>query len=114
MMLFHPTRTGTLNVQPRIAGDMALLHGVAKHLLEAARTDSDAIDWRFIEQDTAGFDAYRVALEKTSWEDLVRQSGVELGQIRALGEVYRQSRATVTSWCLGVTQQEHAVAGLCG
>jgi anaerobic selenocysteine-containing dehydrogenase len=50
MILFHPTRTGTLNIQPRIAGDMALLRGVAKHLLEAAKTDPDAIDWRFIEQ----------------------------------------------------------------
>jgi hypothetical protein len=25
MMLFHPTRIGTLNIQPRIAGDMALI-----------------------------------------------------------------------------------------
>src|SRR5690349_16306954 len=38
MMLFHPTRTGTLNIQPRVAGDMALMRGVAKHLLEAAKT----------------------------------------------------------------------------
>ena len=109
MMSFHPTRTGTLNIQPRVAGDMALMRGVAKHLLEAAKTDPEAIDWRFIEEYTAGFDAYRVTLENTSWEELVRQSGVKLSQIRALGEVYRQSRATVISWCLGVTQQEHAV-----
>jgi molybdopterin-dependent oxidoreductase alpha subunit len=109
MMMFHPTRTGTLNIQPRIAGDMALMRGVAKHLLDAAKTAPDAIDWRFIERYTAGFDAYRATLEKTSWEELVRQSGVALDQIRALGEVYRQSRATVIAWCLGVTQQEHAV-----
>src|SRR6516164_1597141 len=43
MILFHPTRTGTLNIQPRIAGDMALLRGVAKHLVEAAKTDPYAI-----------------------------------------------------------------------
>src|SRR5437660_4061016 len=36
MATFQSTRTSTLNVQPRIAGDMALLRGVAKHLLEAA------------------------------------------------------------------------------
>jgi anaerobic selenocysteine-containing dehydrogenase len=30
-------------------------------------------------------------------------------QIRQLGEVYRQSRSAIISWCLGVTQQEHAV-----
>jgi len=109
MILFHPTRTGTLNIQPRIAGDMALLRGVAKHLVEAAKTDPYAIDWRFIEQYTAGFDAYRITLEKTSWEELVRHSGVELGQIRAFGEAYRQSRSAIVAWCLGITQQEHAV-----
>jgi hypothetical protein len=26
-----------LNIQPRIAGDLALMRGVSKHLLEAAR-----------------------------------------------------------------------------
>jgi anaerobic selenocysteine-containing dehydrogenase len=109
MILFHPTRTGTLNIQPRIAGDMALLRGVAKHLLEAAKTDPEAIDWRFIEQYTAGFDVYRDTLEKTSWEELVRHSGVEPGQIRAFGEVYRQSRSAIIAWCLGITQQAHAV-----
>ena len=109
MMLFHPTRTGTLNIQPRVAGDMALMRGVAKHLLEAAKTDPNAIDWHFIEQYTAGFDAFRVTLEKISWEELVRQSGVELSQIHALGEVYRHSRSAIICWCLGVTQQEHAV-----
>ena len=36
MATFQSTRTSTLNVQPRIAGDMALMRGVAKHLFEAA------------------------------------------------------------------------------
>src|SRR5438477_7381044 len=54
MMFFHPTRIGTLNIQPRIAGDMALMRGVAKHLLETAETDPNAIDWRFIERYAAG------------------------------------------------------------
>lgn len=30
-------------------------------------------------------------------------------QIDTLGEVYRKSRSAIISWCLGVTQQEHAV-----
>src|SRR5216683_4882346 len=109
MMFLHPTRIGTLNIQPRIAGDMALMRGVAKHLLETAETDPNAIDWRFIERYAAGFESYQATLEKTSWEELVRQSGVELAQIHALGEVYRKSGSAIISWCLGVTQQEHAV-----
>jgi len=48
-------------------------------------------------------------LKNTSWEEIELQSGVERAKIRSLGEVYRQARSTVISWCLGVTQHEHAV-----
>jgi molybdopterin-dependent oxidoreductase alpha subunit len=92
MMLFHPTRIGTLNIQPRIAGDMALMRGVAKHLLEASETDPDAIDWRFVERYTEGFDSYQTLLKNTSWGDIKLQSGVERTQIQALGVAVPDSR----------------------
>ena len=50
MATFHATKTGTLNVQPRIGGDMALLRGVAKAVLEAAETDPKALDREFLER----------------------------------------------------------------
>jgi anaerobic selenocysteine-containing dehydrogenase len=107
MATFHATRIGTLNIQPRIAGDLALMRGVSKHLLEAARTDPTAIDRHFIDGYTSGFEAYRALVEAVSWEE--KQSGVLKAQIQALGEVYRKSQSAIISWCLGVTQQEHAV-----
>ena len=39
MATFHTTKTGTMNVQVRIGGDMALIRGVAKAVLEAAEKD---------------------------------------------------------------------------
>jgi molybdopterin-dependent oxidoreductase alpha subunit len=109
MATLRSTPTSTLNIQPRIAGDMALMRGVAKYLLEAARTDPTAIDRGFIERHTVGFDRYRELVEAVSWADLERQSGVPVAQIQELGEVYRRSRSAVIGWCLGVSQQEHAV-----
>ena len=109
MMLFHATKIGTLNIQPRIAGDMALLRGVAKHLFEITKDHPKAIDWKFIERYTAGFDAYAELVKATSWDEIERQSGVALSEVRELGEIYRKSRSAIISWCLGVTQQEHAV-----
>jgi molybdopterin-dependent oxidoreductase alpha subunit len=109
MMLFRATPTSALNLQPRIGGDMALLRGIAKHLLEAARTDPKAIDSLFIEHHTAGFAAYRTACDAVTWNDLEHQSGVPVDQIRAAAEIYRQARSCIVSWCLGITQQEHAV-----
>src|SRR5258707_15791161 len=32
MATFWPTRTSTLNIQPRVAGDMALMRGIGKYL----------------------------------------------------------------------------------
>ena len=108
MATFRSTPTSTLNVQPRIAGDMALLRGVAKHLFESLATDPKAIDHKFIERYTAGFEAYRARVEATSWAEIELQSGMREATIREIGEVYRKSRSAIISWCLGVTQQEHA------
>jgi len=108
MATFQSTRTSTLNIQPRIAGDMALLRGVAKHLFEAERSDPKALDREFIDRYTSGFDAYRDRVEATPWEELERQSGLREAKIRELGEVYRKSRSAIIAWCLGLTQQEHA------
>ncbi len=109
MATFHATKTGTMNVQPRIGGDLALLRGVAKAVLERAATDSHAIDHQFIRNHTAHFDSYRDHVAATPWEHLVEQSAVPERQIRDLADRYLASSRTVISWCLGLTQQEHGV-----
>jgi molybdopterin-dependent oxidoreductase alpha subunit len=109
MATFHRTGTGTMNVQPRIAGDLALLRGVAKATLEAARTDAKAIDREFIERHTHGFEAYERLCADTAWAELERLSGVGEAVMRQLADVYARSKRTIISWCLGITQQEHGV-----
>lgn len=67
MALFKPTRTSTLNLQPRIGGDMALLRGMAKAILEQSTTDPKALDQEFIDRHTAGFEEYRTVCAATPW-----------------------------------------------
>ena len=109
MAAFHATKIGTMNVQPRVGGDLALLRGVAKVVLERAETDPKAIDHEFLQRCTTGFGAYRSLVEETGWAEIVRQSGVEENAIRQLAEVYLGADRTVVAWCLGLTQQEHGV-----
>ncbi|MDV3126769.1 FdhF/YdeP family oxidoreductase [Mycobacterium sp. 21AC1] len=109
MATFHATRTGTMNVQPRIGGDLALLRGVAKAVLERAATEPHAIDDQFIRNHTAHFESYRDHVAATPWEHLVEQSAVPEHQIRDLADRYLAASRTVISWCLGLTQQEHGV-----
>ncbi|MEU5054193.1 MULTISPECIES: FdhF/YdeP family oxidoreductase [unclassified Streptomyces] len=109
MALFKTTKTSTLNLQPRIGGDLALLRGMAKAVLEEAKLDPKALDQEFIDRHTTGFDAYRELCESTSWEELERQSGVSRDDILKAARVYCDADRSIVSWCLGVTQHEHGV-----
>jgi len=109
MATFHTTEIGTMNVQVRIGGDMALLRGVAKAVLEVAVEDPAVLDQEFIERYTHGFDEYRAVCEATPWAELVRDSGVDEPAIRALADTYTKSGRVIIAWCLGLTQHEHGV-----
>ncbi|MFF0484490.1 FdhF/YdeP family oxidoreductase [Streptomyces sp. NPDC004435] len=109
MATFHATKTSTLNLQPRIGGDMAFLRGMAKAVLEQAASDPKALDREFIERHTDGFDAYREVCENTPWEEIELQSGLARDDILKAARVYREADRSIVSWCLGVTQHEHGV-----
>ncbi|MFB7510685.1 FdhF/YdeP family oxidoreductase, partial [Streptomyces broussonetiae] len=105
----HSTRTSTLNLQVRIGGDMALLRGMAKAVLEQARSDPKALDQEFIERHTIGFDDYRKVCEATPWQEIERQSGLDRADILKAARVYRDADRSIVSWCLGLSQHEHGV-----
>ncbi|WP_030257641.1 MULTISPECIES: FdhF/YdeP family oxidoreductase [Streptomyces] len=109
MALNKSTRTGTLNLQPRIGGDMALLRGMAKAVLEQSATDDKALDQLFIDRHTSGFDAYREVCASTPWEEIERQSGLARADVLKAARIYRDADRSIFSWCLGITQHEHGV-----
>jgi molybdopterin-dependent oxidoreductase alpha subunit len=109
MATFHTTRIGTMRIQVRIGGDMALLRGVAKAVLEAAEDDPTLLDREFIEHHTNRFEEYRGLVAATPWSDLVEGSGVAEHEIRDLADSYVASQRVIIAWCLGVTQHEHGV-----
>ncbi len=107
MATFHTTKIGTMNVQVRIGGDMALMRGVAKAVFEAAATDPTVLDGEFLEAYTHGVEEYRALCEATPWNELVRVSGIPEPAIRRLADSYLKSARVIIAWCLGVTQHEH-------
>ncbi|QIZ00528.1 FdhF/YdeP family oxidoreductase [Streptomyces sp. S1D4-11] len=109
MALFKSTRTSTLNLQVRSGGDMALLRGMAKAVIEESASDPKALDREFIDRHTQGFEEYRALCEATPWQELERQSGLTRADILKAAEVYSRSDRTLISWCLGVSQHEHGV-----
>jgi molybdopterin-dependent oxidoreductase alpha subunit len=109
MALLKTTRTSTLNLQPRIGGDMAFLRGMAKAILEQSATDPKALDPEFIDRHTSGFEAYRAVCEATPWEEIESQSGIGRDGILKAARVYTEADRSIFCWCLGLTQHEHGV-----
>ncbi len=109
MVRFRSTSTSTLNIQPRISGDLALLRGMAKAVLEEAETNPLAIDHEFLQSHTSGFEAYKALCEQADWATIVHQANVSEKQIREMAQIYTNAQACIFGWCLGITQHEHGV-----
>ena len=109
MATFRATRIGTMNVQVRIGGDMALLRGVAKAVLEAADDDPERARPEFIERLTTASRSTARSVVATPWSDLVAGSGISEPDIRKLAVSYMKSERVIIAWCLGLTQHEHGV-----
>ncbi|MEL6063660.1 MULTISPECIES: FdhF/YdeP family oxidoreductase [unclassified Methylobacterium] len=102
-------------LQPRAGGDMAAFRGIAKIVFardaEAlAAGQPSLLDRAFLEHHTAGLDAYRAAVEATSWEAILDQSGLTMDQITELADVYLGAQRVIVAWAMGVTQHRHSVA----
>ena len=91
-------------VQPHVGGDLALLQGIAKAVLENGGEDR-----HFIAQHCLGFDDYAAHLQSLSWPDLCAEAGVDEAQIRLLAQRYQDSRHCVFSWGMGITHHTHGV-----
>jgi molybdopterin-dependent oxidoreductase alpha subunit len=102
--LVFGSQIASLYVQPHIGGDIALLMGVAKGLLER-----NQIDRAFIEQATEGFDEFASHVRDTSWDEIERSSGVDRATIEKAVELYASARNAVFAWTMGITHHEHGV-----
>ncbi|MYW02252.1 FdhF/YdeP family oxidoreductase [Streptomyces sp. SID3343] len=109
MALNKATRTSTLNLQPVIGGDLALLRGMAKAVLAQAEHDPGAIDHEFLDRFTHGFEQYRDLCAQTPWADVEAGCGLSRDRIEEAARTYTRSARTIVAWCLGISQHNHGV-----
>ncbi|MBX5493718.1 MAG: FdhF/YdeP family oxidoreductase [Bryobacteraceae bacterium] len=103
----------TLYLPVRINGDVALLKGIMKEMLEEEdRRPGTVLDKEFIEQYTHGFSAFAEDVRRCDWADIVQQSGIERPLIRKAAEVAMRSQRTICCWAMGLTQHRNAVANI--
>lgn len=101
----HGTQLASLYLNPRIGGDLALLWGIAKYLLEW-----DSLDHAFLDVHCDGLKSFRAAAAARDWAGICAHSGLSQADIQAAARVYADSHATIFCWGMGITQHRHAVA----
>ncbi|MSU47656.1 MAG: FdhF/YdeP family oxidoreductase [Opitutus sp.] len=109
-LLGDGARLSDLWLQPRIGGDLALLKGLMKEMIEAEELrPGEVLDQEFIREHTEGVESLESDLRATEWDEIVAASGVGRDAIRAAAEIAIRSRATICCWAMGLTQQPNAV-----
>ena len=96
--LLFGTEIASTYVQPHIGGDLALLTGIAREVIER-----NAHDQVFINKHTEGFDEYKRCVMESSWDEIVSSSGVDRQTIRYIADQYCSARNVVIGWCMGIT-----------
>ena len=102
--LLFGSRIASLYVQPHIGGDVALLSGVAKQVIERGGHDA-----AFAEQHTEGFAEFRRHLESLSWSSIEAAAGVPRDTINRIAAMYVDARRAVFGWTMGITHHLHGV-----
>lgn len=100
--LLFGSSIATTYVQPHIGGDLALMTGIAKEVLEQGGHDSD-----FIAKHTENFEAFQEQVKNTSWDDIIKQSGVDRQTIQDIAQQYIAAENVVIGWCMGITHHLH-------
>ena len=107
------TQLSDLFLQVRVNGDVPLLKGIMKEVLEEEeRRPGEVLDREFIEEKTHGFADFARALVEVGWDELVEQSGVAREEMREAARIYVQSSRTIVCWAMGLTQHKNAVANI--
>lgn len=99
------TPISSLFLPVKIAGDLALIKGLLKILIE-----QKCYDQAFIDQYTTGFPALVEDVRMTSWEAIEAASGLSQTEIHKAAAIIARSQRLIACWAMGLTQHKHAVA----
>lgn len=112
MLTNSETQLASAYYNVRIGGDMALLKGMMRLLIERDDAASAAgrpslLDDEFIQTHTVGFDELRRDVLNSEWKDIERISGLSQTQIAELADAYAAAERTIICYGMGITQHEH-------
>lgn len=108
----HGTPLRDLHLAVKINGDVALLKGLCRGLLEREKAGQTVLDHDFIQQYCHGFNEFKQDIEQTDWQEIEQHSGVSRSLIEQAVEMVCHSSKTIACWAMGMTQHKNAVANI--
>ncbi len=102
--LLFGAEIASLYVQPHIGGDLALLTGISKRIV-----DLGAHDESFLTAACNGWPELSQRLSETTWDEIVQKSGVPRERINEIAKRYARAKNAVFSWTMGITHHAHGV-----
>jgi molybdopterin-dependent oxidoreductase alpha subunit len=117
MATFRSTPIASAFYQVRTGGDVAVLKGMMKRVLERDAADIAAggagvLDRYFITTHTSGFDALKADLEATSWDDIEAKSGLTRVDLESAGDVYVNAKRVIVCYGMGITQHRNGTTNV--
>jgi molybdopterin-dependent oxidoreductase alpha subunit len=109
-MFGRATDLARLFLPVRINGDVALLKGIMKEMLEQDdRTGGQILAHDFIEHHTEGFDEFARDIRQESWDHIIESSGLSRDLIREAADIAMGSERMMCCWAMGITQHRNGV-----
>jgi len=102
--LLFGTEIASLYVQPQIGGDLALLTGIAKRILEAEQHNEF-----FLNTYCDGWPELKARLQGLDWSEICAKAGVGMDEINAIARRYAKSKNAVFAWTMGITHHVYGV-----
>jgi len=98
-----------LHLPVRIGGDLALLTGLQKQLLERDRAGNGGIAHDYVAANTTGWDDLVAAIDQHGWDAIESEAGVDRGRLSEVADLLAGTDRIIWCWAMGLTQHEHAV-----
>ena len=111
-MFLPGTPMACLSLPVRINGDVAVLKGIMKEMIERDDKSGGILARDFIEQETERFEEFVKDIRDESWERIVESSGISRELIGEAAEIAINARHMICCWAMGITQHENGVANV--
>ena len=117
MVTLGSTPIASSYYQVGIGGDVAVLKGMMKALIDKDRAEISAgraglLDRDFIANHTRGFDDLVSDIDATSWPLIEKSSALTRADIEAAASVYAEAERVIICYGMGITQHRHGTSNV--